>query len=470
MNAKLTVSCLALVLGVGCGVAPEDAAGSLRKGSKVRPKAQVKPVEPERKRIKPKLRKMDVTQAVKGLGQLDQVRVPVFADSVKPGEKAKLVARLDQALTDMKSEKGVPKDVLRGVAVWESLSEKERLGLLSGEYGQVAAIPTWAVAAVGAAHLTYEVGKDYNWWASAREKLTLQQFKGSDLDYVESKLGIEAKGNISRQQIADTVKSLGNLKGAKVPVFKDGVSAGERKKLIAGIDQAIKELKSSKSKLSPDIANGVRVWEQLSPKQRLDMLTGQFGHAQVNFVYVVTSATVTQITQGDHTATKATFEAGSERFQMVSMSGKDLDYINKNLASSSKMPSPLVVADAIEHAGDLKAAKIPVFKDSLDKGARAKLAGRIDQAIQDMRADVATLPTDVQDGVRIWESLEVSQREQMLGGKLGQVAAVPTWAVAAVGAAKLVYDVGKDQNWWGSSREQLDMKTMSAKELDYISR
>jgi len=440
----------------GCGLSADDAAGSLRKRAVSR-----QPAKKELTRKAPaKVVRQDratVLRAVKGLGDLDQVRVPVFRDNVKPGERAELVARLDKALQEMKAEKGVPREVLDGVRVWESLGEKERVGLLSGDYGEVAAIPTWAVAAVGAAHLTYEVGKDYNWWASSREKFNLEPMKKQDLDYAESKLGFAGKGALTQPELVHAINNIGDLKKVKVPVFKDSVPESERQKVVASLDKTFAKLKNS-SKLPLKGHEGVRIWEQLSPKQRLDMLSGRLGHASSITVVFISHATLTE----------PRFQDSAKNFNMVVMSSKDLDYVAQTLKIPPKMPSVFEADRAIKSIGKLGAAKVPVFKDSVKEGARKELVARLGKALQDMRGDVATLPPEIQEGVRIWEGLDLTQREQMLGGKLGQVAAVPTWAVAAVGAAKLVYDVGKDYNWWGSSREQLDLRGMSAKELDYI--
>jgi len=446
-------------------VSADDAAGSLRKRAVPRKPAKRDLI----KKVPRKVVRQDratVLRAVKGLGDLDQVRVPIFRDTVKPGERAKLVARLDKALAEMKAEKGVPKEVLDGVRVWESLDEKQRLGLLSGDYGQVAAVPTWAVAAVGAAHLTYEVGKDYNWWASSREKFNLERMKTRDLDYVESKLGVAGQKTLTQPEVISAIKAAGDLKKVKVPVFKDSVPEAERKKFVASLSKAFAKLKKT-SKLPPKVHEGVKIWEQLRPEQQLDLLSGRFGGGTAQYV-VSAVVVVTQHYQDATVTTEPVFEAATKQLDMVSMTAKDLDYAQQALKVSPKLPSVFEVNRAVKTLGNLESTKVPVFKDSLKADARTQLVTRLGKAFQDMRGDVATLPPDIQEGVRIWESLNPMQREQMLGGKLGQVAAVPTWAVAAVGAAKVVYEVGKDQNWWGSSREQLAMKAMSAKELDYL--
>ncbi len=471
MMVKWNVGLLAVMVACGCGVSADDAAGSLRKRAvKQTPMPAKKELVKKlpNKNIKPIRRdRATVLRAVKGLGNLDQVRVPVFRDSVKRGERAELVARLDKAFAEMKKDKGTPREVLDGVRVWESLDQEQRVGLLSGNYGEVAAIPTWAVAAVGAAHLTYEVGKDYNWWASAREKFTLEQFKSRDLDYVESKLGIAAQKELSQKEVLSAIKSVGSLKGAKVPVFKDSIQGTQQAKIVARLDKAFNDMKRDSKVLPGRVQEGVRIWESLDAKQRGQMLGGEFGTVAAVpswAVAAVGAAALVYEVGKDHNW----WGSSREALDMVAISAKDLDYVQKAMKTPANMPSHFQVHNTLQSMGKLEAAKVPVFKDSLKAGQRKELVTRLDQAFKDMRNDVSTLPPDIQHGVMIWESLEATQREQMLGGKLGQVAAVPTWAVAAVGAAKLVYDVGKDYNWWGSSREQLDVRAISAKELDYI--
>jgi len=459
---------LAVVVACGCGVSADDAAGSLRKRA-IKPQPVKKEIVKDLAKVKPvtKRDRATVLRAVKALGDLDQVRVPVFRDTVKPGERKELVARLDKALSEMKAEKGVPKEVLDGVRVWESLNEKERLGLLSGDYGQVAAVPTWAVAAVGADHLTYEVGKDYNWWSSSREKFSLERMKAQDLDYVESKLGIDTKGDLTQPEVISALKSAGKLKGVKVPVFKDSVKGAQRAKLVARLDKALADMKRDNTKLPLKVQEGVKIWEALDAKQRTQMLGGDFGQVAAVPTWAVAAVGAAALV---YEVGKDQNWWGSSRaaLDMVAISAKDLDYAQKTLKLSPKMPSKFQVDRAVNSIDKLETAKVPVFKDSVKKGARKELVARLDKAFQDMRGDLATMPPEIQEGVRIWESLDMAQREQMLGGDIGPVA--NSWAVAAVGAVALTYEVGKDQNWWSSSREQFDMKQISAKELDYLGR
>src|SRR5690606_26130443 len=117
-----------------------------------------------------------------------------------------------------------------------------------------------------------------------------------------------------------------------------------------------------------------------------------------------------------------------------SMKAKDLDYIEAKLG----VPSPVLLTrglavDAIKNSGTLKGAELPVFKDTVKPEERLQLVARLDQALADMKKEGGTLPPKVQDGVKVWESLSSSQRADMLGGNYGSTAAIPTWAVAAVG-------------------------------------
>lgn len=94
--------------------------------------------------------------------------------------------------------------------------------------------------------------------------------------------------------------------------------------------------------------------------------------------------------------------------------------------------------------------------DTLEEQHRA--VKQLDLGMQ-MMGDILAgeeLEPGIEEGMRVWEQLDEEQKLSLLraGAKVpDDPQVIPTWAVAAVGAAGLIYEVGKDYNWWGTPPE-----------------
>lgn len=123
--------------------------------------------------------------------RLAETGAPTFRWNLSQQNRAKAAQEMDRAFTamsrDLRGRRDVPKDIHQGIRIWQSMTPEQRIAMLSsGRDPGTAAIPTWAVAAVGAANLLYQVGKDYNWWGKKSVYFIDRQFSERELDYVKT--------------------------------------------------------------------------------------------------------------------------------------------------------------------------------------------------------------------------------------------------------------------------------------------
>jgi hypothetical protein len=128
--------------------------------------------------------------------------------------------------------------------------------------------------------------------------------------------------------------------------------------------------------------------------------------------------------------------------------------------------------DAVRKADPAVFQRIPTLQPGLTEQQRADAVVDLEIGMRRMKAELAgqtNVPAEVNEGIRVWEALNRSQRQALLadGDAERNLAWTPV-AALTIAVAKFIYDVGKDYSWWGKKDALIVSRPPTQTELDYI--
>lgn len=118
--------------------------------------------------------------------ELQRNKIPTFGSGIDAEGKMEVIRNLDEAMAAAKN-KGLPAGLADAIALWEKMSDNEKVSALSG--GTVLGMVPAAAAVVGAAALGYAFAKDV--CGLVGTKVRTRSMNREELDYVE---GLRAEG------------------------------------------------------------------------------------------------------------------------------------------------------------------------------------------------------------------------------------------------------------------------------------
>lgn len=260
--------------------------------------------------------------------------------------------------------------------------------------------------------------------------------------------------------------------------LKQGIPRAQEAMVVKRLNASLGKLEGLKGAPGqPLLSETVREWKRLNPEQQLALLKGNDVPSVANTWAV---AVVGAVALAYHVYEREARENGSAITSYLTQA--KLDKRQTSLVQGA-------VADARVHdllqsiqSSDVSKMRTLVASERVDAAAFR----RLDQQMQtlaklekmdaaDVKAQVGLSKEVVSDAVALWQSMPVAARQQLAAGQTpGGAVAVPTWAVAAVGAAALAYEAYADyreHNKDGSSvlrSSKLQMRTLNPKELNYM--
>lgn len=128
--------------------------------------------------------------------------------------------------------------------------------------------------------------------------------------------------------------------------------------------------------------------------------------------------------------------------------------------------------EAVRAADPTVFARIPTLQPDLTEQQRLDAVADLEIGMRRMKAELereTNVPPEVHEGIRVWESLNRSQRQHLLVDGDAQLSKAWTPVAAlTIAAAKFIYDVGKDYSWWGKKDALITSRPPTQTELDYI--
>lgn len=130
--------------------------------------------------------------------------------------------------------------------------------------------------------------------------------------------------------------------------------------------------------------------------------------------------------------------------------------------------------EAIRRADPVVFQRIPTLQPGLTEQQRLDAVADLEIGMRKMKAELqgqTGVPAEVHEGIRVWESLNRTQRQTLLvDGDAERSAAWTPVAALTIAVAKFIYDVGKDYSWWGKKDSLITSRPPTPTELDYIER